>query len=428
MTSLPNRPGHAAPSIQPGPRRDDDRLVAVTSVAIAAGYLATAALAAAAVATPGSTLPAWLPLHLALAGGASTAIAGVMPFFAAALVAGHPADRRVRWAAILLVATGAALVSLRGVVTAATALPALGGTLYLAGIGCTALALRGAGRRGLMVRRPIVSLAYALALANVAVGASLGTLFAAGWLPVVERWGLLKPAHAWTNLIGFVSLVITGTLLHFLPTVVGARIVARRSAIVSVLGLALGSPLVVAGFALGSWAVASGGALLTLIGAWSLVAEMGTTVRARGRWTTDPGWHRMSGVGLVLGTFWFAAGVTLASWLVLDRGAVPDAWSTPLVGAPLAIGWVAQVLIGSWTHLLPAIGPGGPVLHARRRVILGRLATPRLLALNGGALLAAIGWPAGIPGLAVPGVLLAGAAVLASGALAVVALRERAPA
>ena len=413
------------PPFRPGPRRADDRRVAVASVAIAAGYLAVAAATVAVSATPGATLTPWLPLHLALAGGASTAIAGVMPFFVAALTAGHPADARVRWSAVGLVAVGAGLVALRGVVPAWTVLPPIGGTLYLAGMAATALALRGAGRAGLMVRRPIVTHAYTLALANVAIGAALGTLMVAGWLPVLERWALLRPAHAWTNMLGFVSLTVVGTLLHFLPTVLGTRIVPRPSAVVTVLGLAMGSPLVVAGLLLPSTPVVGGGAVLTLAGAAALAVEASLVARARGRWTTDPGWHRLTGLGLLAGVAWFVVGTALASARLLSVGAAPDAWFTPLVGAPLALGWVVQVLVASWSHLLPAIGPGGPKGHAARRVVLGRLATARLVALNAGTALVALGWPAGIAPLAILGLALAAAAVLASAGLALVALRTR---
>ncbi len=75
--------------------------------------------------------------------------------------------------------------------------------------------------------------------------------------------------------------------------------------------------------------------------------------------------------------------------------------------------------------MLPAIGPGGPQGHAARRVVLGRLATVRLVALNAGTALVAIGWPAGVAPVAVAGVALAASAVLASAALAVAALRTR---
>jgi nitrite reductase (NO-forming) len=103
-----------------------------------------------------------------------------------------------------------------------------------------------------------------------------------------------------------------------------------------------------------------------------------------------------------------------------------EAWSTPLVGVPLAIGWAVQVLIGSWTHLLPSIGPGGPREHGLQRQVLGRVATPRLVALNLGVVLLAVGWPTGLGVPAAVGTLLVAASVVASVGLAASALRVRA--
>jgi hypothetical protein len=416
------RPAGGGPFL-PGPRRADDRRVVVASVAVAAGYLVAAAAAAVAGGLGATVMSPWLPLHLALAGGASTAIAGVMPFFVAALNAGRPAPARLRAAAVGLVAVGAGLVSVRGIAPAATWAPVLGGALYLAGIGLVALAVRASGRAGLMVRRPVVTLGYTLALANVAIGALIGTLAVAGWPPVLERWAQLRPAHAWTNVIGFVSLTIVATLLHFLPTVLGGRIVPRRSAIVAVLGIAMGSPVVVLGMLLGSSPVAGGGAALVVLGALAMALEATRVVRERGRWTTDAGWHRIASVGLVAGVGWFVLGVMLATGLLLAHGTAGEAWSTAVVGAPLAVGWIAQVLMASWTHLLPSVGPGGPVEHARQRAVLGRWSTTRLVALNSGVALLAVGWPMGVAAAAAAGASLAGAAVLATVVLTALALR-----
>ena len=167
----------------------------MVAVAVAAGYLVAALLAALAGGLGASVVSPWLPLHLALAGGASTAIAGVMPFFVAALAAGAPAPSRLRKAAVGFVAVGAALVAVRGIAPgeAWAWAPVVGGWLYLTGILWLALAVRAAGRKGLMVRRPIVSLGYTLALVNVAVGGVLGMLFLAGWTPILERWGAAAP-------------------------------------------------------------------------------------------------------------------------------------------------------------------------------------------------------------------------------------------
>jgi hypothetical protein len=272
----------------------------------------------------------------------------------------------------------------------------------------------------------VVRIGYQAALLNVTLGAILGTLMVAGWGPVVDRWAMLRPAHAWTNLVGFVSVVIVSTLLHFLPTVLGTRIVARGSGTVAVVGLGGGSPLVAAGLAVGAAPLAAAGAVMTLAGAGGLLLEVSRLVRARGRWTTDRGWHLLTAGGLLAGIAWFAVGVAIAVGHLVVNGVGSDAWSSRLVAAPLVIGWVTQVLVASWTHLLPAIGPGGPVEHASQRVILGRAAAARLVLLNGGTALTAIGaatgsGPATGVGLAVVVLAIAWCAALALRALLVVA-------
>jgi hypothetical protein len=419
----PTAPRPPAGPFRPGPRRADDRWIAIVSILVAATYLVAAVVAAAAPAA-GLALPEpWLPLHLALAGGASTAIAGVMPFFVAALAAGPPASARLRGTTVALVAVGAALVASRGTDPSLAWAPVAGGVVYLAGMGSLALTVRASGRAGLMVRRPIVSLGYTLALVNVAVGALLGTLYVAGWPPVVDAWARLRPAHAWTNLLGFVSVVIVATLVHLLPTVLGGRIMPRRTAAVAVLGPAVGAPLVVAGL-VAAWTPVSGaGAVLAVVGAVALVLEASQVLRARGRWTSDPGWHRFASLGLLAGVGWYVAGAVVAAAVVVARGATADAWSTALVGAPLVAGWFLQVLLASWTHLLPSIGPGGPVAHARQRVVLGRLATTRLLALNLGVGALWFGTAGNADGAVAAGVALVAGTVLVSGWLVLAALR-----
>jgi hypothetical protein len=126
----------------------------------------------------------------------------------------------------------------------------------------------------------------------------------------------------------------------------------------------------------------------------------------------------VASIGLLAGCAWYAVGLTLAAGVVL-AGPGAGGWSTAVVGAPLAIGWVVQVLVASWTHLLPSIGPGGPGEHARQRTALGRLATVRLVALNLGVALLAIGWAVGDARLAAIGAVGVGVAVLVSVALAV---------
>lgn len=407
--------------------RSGDRWVAVGAIGLAVGFLvaAFASLLLPAGARGGS----WLPLHLALAGGAASAIAGVMPFFAAAFAAAPPSDTRLRWSALAAVAGGAVAVA-AGVSAPAPGLAVAGGAVFVGGIVLTGVVTVRPLRGALGASRGLVTEAYVVALGQVAVGATLATLLLAGWPPLAEAWVRLKPAHGWLNLVGFVSLVIATTLLHFFPTVVGARIASHRSARLTVVGLAAGAPLVALGYAAGSDVVARAGALGTLAGAAGLAIYAGRIWPTRGRWTTDRDWHRFAMAGLISAIAWFEVGIAVLAGRVLVFGAAPAAWSIETVVAPLVAGWAGLAVLASATHLLPAVGPGDPVAHGRQRALLGRLATARLAALDLGVAALSIGIPLGIsPLVAAGGVLaglgLVGTAALLGGAVAVGVVRQR---
>ncbi len=399
--------------------RSSDRLVALAAIVISVGFLIAAVVA---MFLPESVRRGlWLPLHLALAGGATTAIAGVMPFFAAALSAAPPADPRSRAASVGAVALGAAAVSI-GVVGNEVRLATAGGMAFVAGIVLTAIVTIRTLGRALGPSRGLVSQGYAIALGEVVVGASIATLLVAGWSPVVEGWARIKPAHAWLNLVGFVSLVIATTLLHFFPTVVGARIALRPSARVTVYGLASGAPVVALGFVMGSDPVARVGAIGTIAGAGGLAVYAWRTWLSRGRWTTDPGWHRFAMDGLVSAIAWLEVGIAIASGRVLVFGADPAGWSVEAIAGPLIVGWVGLAIVASATHLLPAIGPGDPAAHARQRGLLGRAAVVRLVVLDAGVAALTVGVPPGLDPLVVAGGALTAIGLGATASLVIAAV------
>lgn len=404
--------------------RGTDRQITFAGLLLAAGFLLVALLGLAHLVVGRSGL--WIPLHLALAGGASTAVASVLPFFSAALAAAAPADPRLRSLAIAGVAGGALVVSI-AVPTGFSSIAVLGGLAYVAGIGAVAMVALLPLRGALGVRRPIVERAYGLALAQVGIGVLLAVAMVAGVTPIAERWALLKPAHAWLNVFGFLAVVIAATLVHLGPTVVGGRIRPRRSAGVALIALVVGAPLIALGLALASHPIVRVGAGTEIVGAIALVAHAIAVQRDRGRWTTDGHWHRLTAWSLLLAPGWLLVAVSIAAGRFVWLGADPAAWSMALIAAPLALGFVGQVLVGSWSHLVPAIGPGDQAGHARQREILGRWATARIVALNGGALAASIGAVlAGLaPTIAAP--LIGLGLVLAGGSLATsIALLARA--
>ena len=298
--------------------------------------------------------------------------------------------------------------------TRSLGLAVAGGCTYLVGLGLVAVAAFMPLRRALGGRLGIVTVAYGAALAQVAVGASLGTALLTGWGPVVSDWAALKPAHAWLNVFGFLSVVVAATLVHLAPTVAGTRIVPRRTASLALVLLVAGPPLVALGFALGVDLVARIGALVEIFGATALAIHALAVWRDRGRWTTDPAWHRVTSWSLTLAPMWFLMAVAVASGRVLRFGADPAAWRLDDVAAPLAIGWVIQAMIGSWSQLIPAIGPGDPVTHARQRVTLGRAATVRVVALDAGVGMVVIGSALAQALLTAVGMIVCAGAILAS--------------
>ena len=408
---MPGRPGHP----HPGPiRRDADRRITAGGLAASAAFVA---LAVGAAFLPEPTRRGiWLPLHLALAGAATVAIGAVLPFFVAALAAARPGPPTVRIGVVMLLAAGALGVS-GGVGEGSSLLAAFGGAFFIGGLLGLSWLLVAILSGALGPQRGLLPRAYGAALANVIVGASIATLFVAGWPPALEAWGRLKPAHAWLNVFGFVGLVISATLVHLYPTVVGTRIAVRRSVRVALLGLAGGPPTVALGSLVGLDLLARAGALAALAGAGALAWFVVGVHRSRGRWTTDLAWHRFASWSLAAGAGWYAAGIGIAAGRVVAYGAVPAGWSVDVVAAPLVLGFVLQVLAGSWTHLLPAVGPGDQRLHARQRTILAAWAEARFLGLNAGVAGLAVGLPAGTPALVAAGSLATAVVLLADLAL-----------
>lgn len=394
--------------------RSTDRRVALWSVAVSMAFL-LAALASLLL-PEANRRGLWLPVHLALAGAATAAIAGVMPFFVAAFAAAQPADARVRVAGLVAVTLGAVAVTI-GVVSGPSWIAVGGGVVFVVGLALVGVAVLEPVSNALGPSRGLVVRGYLVALVLVSIGATTATLYLAGWTPVARAWVHLKPAHAWINLVGFVSLVIATTLMHFFPTTIGSRIGSGWRGRATILGVAVGGALVPIGYAMELDVVAQAGAAATIVGAIALVAYAVDRWRTRGRWTTDPGWHRFVIGGLLSAIAWFVVGIGIAAGRILVWGADPAGWAVDLVAAPLVAGWVGLSVVASASHLLPAVGPGDQAAHARQRALLGRAARSRLAALNAGVALLSVGAWLDVQGITTLGIVVALAGDAATGAL-----------
>ena len=108
----------------------------------------------------------------------------------------------------------------------------------------------------------------------------------------------------------------------------------------------------------------------------------------------------------------------------MAHGTDPIGWRFDLLSGPLVLGFVVQVVLGSLTHLLPAIGRGTPEAHAAQRRLLGRAAMWRLAGWNAGVAAVSAGQLLALNSLVAAGAaaaLLSGVATLV---LLVVALRR----
>jgi len=79
--------------------------------------------------------------------------------------------------------------------------------------------------------------------------------------------------------------------------------------------------------------------------------------------------------------------------------------------------------VGAGAHLVPTAGPGDPVRHLAQRRTLGRWSAARLVALEAGVALLAVGVPLGVPVATVAGAVVAGGSVVASVGLLASAVR-----
>lgn len=406
-------------------RRAADRRVTAIAMGLAALYVALTVLSALLPAT--ARMGAWLPLHLLLAGAAATAVAGVMPFFSAGVASVAPAPTPIRVLGVAGVSIGAGLIVLVRLVgegaIANGLLGAIAGTTYLVGIAGVAAATLLPLRAALGPRRVLLAASYGAALASIALGALIGTLAIAGWAPALGAWDVLRPTHAWINVFGFLSLVIAASLLHLLPTVAGTRIERTAASMVVLAGLMAGPLVVVIGFVTRQTPVVLVGAGLVLASASALVVHAWTVLHRRGRWTTDLAWHRFVQWSLLASVGWFAVGAALAFGQVVRWGATIRGWDSALLVGPIALGWAAQALVGAWSHLVPAIGPGSPEVHARQRTILGRGATLRVVASQVGVALVSVGVPLGDGRLVEAGLAVLAACGLAAVVLIAAALR-----
>ncbi|NMD47167.1 MAG: copper oxidase, partial [Propionibacterium sp.] len=164
----------------------------------------------------------WLMLHLVLLGALTHAIVVWSFHFAQTLLRApaSEAEATLHNRRLGLLTAGAAAV-LIGVPTTLWPLTLVGGALVAVAVGWHGLTLWRMLRRALPARFRVTIRYYLGAAASLLVGVGFGVTLAFGW---EDPWhGRLLVAHALANVLGWVGLTLTGTLLTLWPTMLRTR-------------------------------------------------------------------------------------------------------------------------------------------------------------------------------------------------------------
>ncbi len=243
---------------------------------------------------------------------------------------------------------------------------------------------------------------YGTALLVLLAGLAVGEAMA---LRLIEPSGLGKArlAHIHLNLLGFVTLVIIGTMHNLFPTVVNAPLHSPRLARVTFFVMPAGIAILIAGFLLTSlWTQIVAGGLL-IAGAVLFAYNITRTWMAAGKPGDVASNHLM--VGTMFLVLSIAAGTLVSVNYLWDPPKMPFGTLHLVAYTHLAlIGFILQTIFGALSHLLPislavrrveSHNKRGPYL-SRLTAIISRWGAAQVMTLSLGtlgiAVLASLVW------------------------------------
>ncbi|WP_110207446.1 multicopper oxidase domain-containing protein [Nocardioides daejeonensis] len=305
--------------------------------------------------------PRWLMIHLFVLGAAGHSILVWSRYFADTLLR-LPTTPRAQQTPRLLVFNLGVLSVVLGVPTGWWWLVAAGAAGVAAAVAWHVISLA-LGLRSRFSSRFSATVHFYIAagillLAGVVLGA---------WIardpgePLETR---LRMTHIGLNLLGFIGLTVIGTVVTLGPTMLRTRIPdgAERRARLALALMFSGIALVAAAALVDRPEVIVVALLGYAAGVGVVLRDLARAARAKPP-TSYPTWSLLAGllwfVGLLVA---LAAGIAgalhggssdAAAWAALGR---PVEWLTPY----LAAGFVAQVLLGALSYLVPVVMGGGP--------------------------------------------------------------------
>jgi nitrite reductase (NO-forming) len=331
----------------------------------------------------------WLLVHLLLLGAATNAIFVWSAHFSDALLRRRATAGSRRWQAGRLVTLNV------GVLTVVTGMVSDRWFLTLLGSVVVGVATAGHGivlvlqaRCALPSRFGATVRYYICAALTLPIGAGLGATLARD---PAEPWkGRLLVAHVTLNLLGWIGLTVMGTLVTLWPTMLRTRIAdgAERVARQALPVLVAAVVAAVAG-ALAGWQLMTALGVAGYLGGilWA-VRPLARVARAKAP-SAFATWSVMAGVSWLVASLagLVAVLVTSSTWALVSI-------RLGLLVVPLAAGFVAQVLFGALSYLVPVVLGGGPTIVRGTQARLERGSALRALLVNTGLVV----WVLPVPG------------------------------
>lgn len=331
--------------------------------------------------------PIWLPVHALLLGAATNAIVIWSGHFTTTLcrVPDPPHWHLVAKLALLNVAV---IATLAGVILNAEALTGLGGTaVAVVGIahGAELIAMKKAALSG---RFDYLVGFYLAAIAALLAGSAAGAAMAFG----VARWyARLWTTHVHVMLYGWIGLTVIGTLFTLWPTTIREKISPRSFAMArrALPTLTAGLAVAVMGLLTGSWWLTAVGLLGYAVGVALAIAGLWP-----GRSFTGPAAWMLVGA-----TGWLGIAVLVETIRLITARSVEvlPAFVEHTLLPMLAVGFVAQILLGALSQLLPILVANGPPVRKAVISYLDQGWQVRVGAINLAVPLVAGPWRAPLP-------------------------------
>ncbi|MGA4670127.1 multicopper oxidase domain-containing protein [Propionibacteriaceae bacterium Y1923] len=330
----------------------------------------------------------WLMVHMATLGIAANSIMIWGQHFSdSVLRTRHDEAARDLHVRRLWVLNLGILVTVVGMVGAWPVVATVGATVVGLTFTWYALSLVTQARKALPSRFGHVARWYTAAALLLPLGAAAGAVMS---FSMPEPWqGRLMVAHVVLNVLGFVGLTATATLLTLWPTMLRTPMEPWSEKVHRIaLPLMLVGVLGTAGAATMGWRWATAAALLVWLAGFgcAISTAVATTVRKPPR--DFPTWS----VGMAI--VWIAGCVI---WLLAQVLSNPllDAEHVKQVTAPLVVGGLVQLVLGAMSYLMPVVMGGGPRMTRATNAVMNRAGALRVTVANAGLvafLLAETSW------------------------------------